>query len=183
MKDKIKKISVSLFLAVGELVLGLLLLIDPVGLTSAVIIGAGVLLLLAGAYSLYLYIRLPREDAAKTWKLALAAGLLAFGLSAVINQKWLVQILGTLTTLYGVIIMVSAFMKLQMAVDAFRGKRPFWYLMALSFLASGVLCTLLFIRVMGENTVWIFNGIVLILLAVLEAAYYILGRKNKKAAA
>ena len=75
MKEWIKKISVSLMLAVCELLLGILLLVNPVGLTSFVIVALGVLLLLLGALHLFQYTRLPREEAAKTWKLASGAGL------------------------------------------------------------------------------------------------------------
>ncbi len=180
MKEWIKKISVSLMLAVCELLLGILLLVNPVGLTSFVIVALGVLLLLLGALHLFQYIRLTREDAAETWKLASGAGLLAIGISIIANQPWMVEIMGTLTTLYGIIVLAAAFMKLQIAVDALRGKRPFWYLMAISFVVTAVLVTLLFIGVFAENAVWIVTGIALIVLAVLDAVYFILGRTKKE---
>lgn len=179
MKEWIKKISVSLMLAAGELVLGLLLLINPMGLTTFVIVALGIVGILLGAYHLYRYIRLPRVEAAKTWALATGAGFLAVGIAAVANQHWLVQLLGTLTTLYGALSLAAAFMKLQIGVDALRSNRPFWYLMAISFAVSAVLATLLFIQVFGEGTVWIVTGIVLLLLAILDGAYFILGRKKK----
>ena len=180
MKEWIKKISVSLMLAVCELLLGILLLINSVGLTSFVIVALGVLLLLLGALHLFQYIRLPREDAAETWKLASGVGLLAIGISIIANQPWMVEMMGTLTTLYGIIVLAAAFMKLQIAVDALRGKRPFWYLMAISFVVTAVLVTLLFIGVFAETVVWIVTGIALIVLAVLDAVYFILGRTKKE---
>ena len=180
MKEWIKKISVSLMLAVCELLLGILLLINSVELTSFVIVALGVLLLLLGALHLFQYIRLPREDAAETWKLASGVGLLAIGISIIANQPWMVEMMGTLTTLYGIIVLAAAFMKLQIAVDALRGKRPFWYLMAISFVVTAVLVTLLFIGVFAENVVWIVTGIALIVLAVLDAVYFILGRTKKE---
>lgn len=179
MKDWIKKLSVSLLLAAGELILGLLLLINPMGLTTFVIVALGIVGILLGAYHLYHYIRLPREEAAKTWSLATGAGFLAVGIAAVANQHWLVQLLGTLTTLYGALSLAAALMKLQIAVDALRSNRPFWYLMAISFAVSAVLATLLFVQAFGEGSVWIVAGIVLLLLAVLDGAYFILGRKKK----
>lgn len=179
MKDWMKKISVSVVLAVCELLLGLSMLIDPTGLASIVIIVTGVLLILLGGLHLYQYMRLPKEEAAQTWKLATGAGILAVGISFVTNQHWMVQMLGTLTTLYGILILTSAFMKLQIGVDALRGKHPFWYLMVISFVFSAVLATLLFFNPFRDS-VWIVSGIVLIALAVLDAAYFILGRKNKE---
>ena len=55
MTDWIKKTSISLMLAVGEMLLGILLIINPVGLTSFVIIALGVLLLLLSALHLFRY--------------------------------------------------------------------------------------------------------------------------------
>ena len=178
MKDWIRKISVSLLLAACEIALGLLLLINPVGLTSMVIILLGILLLLLGGYHLYRYIRLPREDAAKTWKLATGVGVIALGISAIANQHWLVQVLDAVTTLYGAMLLAAAFMKLQIAVDALRGSRPAWYLMAVSFLVTAVLATLLFLNIIPESAVWIVTGIVLLILAVLDGVYFVLGRKK-----
>ena len=180
MKNWTRKISVSLMLAVCELLLGILLLVNPVGLTSFVITALGVIVLLLGVLHLYRYIRLPREEAAQTWKLAIGTGLLAVGIFVMINQPWMVEMMGTLTTLYGIIVLAAAFMKLQIAVDALRGKRPFWYLMAISFVVTAVLVTLLFIGVFAENAVWIVTGIALIVLAVLDAVYFILGRTKKE---
>ena len=53
MKDWIRKISVTLALAILELLLGILLLCNPVGFSSLVIVAAGLLLALIGAYHLY----------------------------------------------------------------------------------------------------------------------------------
>ncbi|MCR4877006.1 MAG: DUF308 domain-containing protein [Clostridiales bacterium] len=178
MKDKLRKISVSVILAVAELVLALLALINPAGLASFVIILLGIVLLALGGYHLFQYIRLSKEEAAETWKLSTGAGLIVVGISAITNQHWLVELLGTLTTLYALINMVIAFMKLQIAVDAFRVSRPYWYLMAGSFLVSAVLATLLVIQPFSESAVWIFTGIVLLILMVMDGAYFILGRKK-----
>ena len=180
MKNWTRKISISLMLAVFELLLGILLLVNPVGLTSFVITALGVIVLLLGVLHLYRYIRLPREEAAKTWKLAIGTGLLAVGIFVMVNQPWMVEMLGTLTTLYGVITIAAAFMKLQISVDALRGKRPYWYLMAISFLMTAVLATLLFVGTFAESAVWIMTGIILILLAVLDVVYFILGRRKKE---
>ena len=48
MKQWIRKISISLALAVAEMALGILLLINPMGLASMVMIALGILLVLLG---------------------------------------------------------------------------------------------------------------------------------------
>ena len=180
MKQWIRKISVTLALAVLELLLGILLLCNPVGLSSAVIIAAGLLLVLLGAYHLLQYTRLPREEAVKTWKLASGAGILTIGIVAVANQSWMVQIVGTLSALYSIMITASAFMKLQIAVDALRDGRKYWYLMGVSFLLTAVLSVLLLINPFAGNGIWIFAGIALILIAVLDGVYFVIGKKLHK---
>ena len=180
MKDWLKKISVSLMMSAGELALGLLLLINPVGLTSVVIIAMGIILVLMGSYNLFRYIRLSKEEAAKTWFLATGACLLAIGVTAIANQYWLVTLLGTLTTLYSVMLLAIMFMKLQIAVDAARGQRPFWYLMGISVMVTAVLAVLLFMQAFAENAVWTATGIILLVLAVLDGVYFILGRVKKE---
>lgn len=178
MKDWIRKISVTLALAVLELALGILILCNPVGLSSMIIVTAGILLALIGAYHLYQYIRLSREEAAKTWKLASGTGSLVLGITAIANHHWMVQILGTLTALYAVLVLVFAFMKLQIAVDAARCSRKCWYLMAVSVLLSAVLAVLLLLNPFAENVVWVFTGIALIVIAVLDGVYFALGKKT-----
>ena len=150
------------------------------GLTSAVIIALGVLLIILGAFHLFQYIRLSREEAAKTWKLATGAGILAIGIAFIANQHWMVQMLGTLTTLYGGIMLAAAFMKLQMAVDALRYKRPSWYLMAISFVLTAVMAPLLFINPFAGSAVWIVTGIVLLALAALDAVYFFWAKRKKR---
>lgn len=177
MKEWFRKISVSLGLAVCEMLLGITLLANPAGLASMVIIIAGILLIAAGALNVFRYLRLSREEATQTWHLAHGAGFLAAGLIAVCNQHWLVQIMGTLTTLYAILVLVSAFMKLQIAVDAFRGSRPFWYLMAVSTICAFIIAALLFFHPFPETVTWIVAGIALIAVAVLDGAYFWLGRK------
>lgn len=179
MKEVIRKFSVVLLLAAGELLLGILLLVNPKGLTTAVIIGVGIVLIAVGIFKLFRYIRLPREEASRTWDLAEGAGLIALGIIAITHQPWLVQILDTLTALYGLLTLILAFMKLQITVDAIRASKYRWQIMACTFLAIAALAVLLLTNVLPENVVWIITGIVLIIAAFADTVYFILSRKLK----
>jgi UDP-N-acetylmuramyl pentapeptide phosphotransferase/UDP-N-acetylglucosamine-1-phosphate transferase len=55
-------------------------------------------------------------------------------------------------------------------------------MMGISFLATIILAVLLFVNPFTESAVWIVTGIVLLVLAVLDTLYFILGRTNKEAA-
>ncbi len=179
MREFVRKFSVVLLLAAGELLLGILLLINPKGLTTAVVVGVGVVLIAVGIFKLFRYIRLPREEASRTWDLAEGAGCIALGIIAITHQPWLVQILDTLTALYGTLTLILAFMKLQITVDAIRGAKFRWQIMACSFLAITALAILLVTSVLPENVVWIITGIVLIIAAFADTIYFILSRKTQ----
>ena len=71
-------------------------------------------------------------------------------------------------------------MKLQIAVDALRDGRKYWYLMGVSFLLTAVLSVLLLINPFAGNGIWIFAGIALILIAVLDGVYFVIGKKLHK---
>ena len=179
MNGTVRKISFSPILALLELLLGAMLLIDAIGLSVAVIIAFGVSLVLAGLWRLLRYLRAGKEEAALSWDLASCAGLVFLGACAIVNQKWLMDAAGSLAVMYGVIVSVAAFMKLQIAVDALRSGRPFWYLMAAGFILTAAITALLFLRVFPESSVWIFSGIVLVALGVLDCVYFVLGRTKK----
>ena len=57
--------SGSIMICILEIVVGVLLLIDPVGFTSGIIIGAGVLMCLGGVLSVVRYFMLKPEIAAQ----------------------------------------------------------------------------------------------------------------------
>ena len=73
MKELFRKVSFTLVLAVLECALGVLLLSSPGAFTTAIIVALGVVFAAAGVYSAVGYCRLSREEAARTWKLSIAA--------------------------------------------------------------------------------------------------------------
>ena len=68
-----------------------------------------------------------------------------------------------------------------LAVDALRGKRKYWYLMAISFVCSTVIATLLYINPFAsESAAWIFMGVSLIITAALDVIYFVLRKQESK---
>ncbi len=179
MKEMLKKINVSLALALGQLALGLLLLINPAGVTSFVLIAVGILVIVLGGLHLFRYIRMPREEAAQTWKLASGVGLLALGIISIIYYSWVLDQLSKLTILYGGLTMASACMKLQLAVDELRAGDSNWRLMGISCLVSIVLGTVLFLQPFADTAIWIITGVMLVILAVVDGLHFVLGLKKK----
>ena len=181
MRNFVKKISATLLLAVAQLALGILLLVSPEGFTMAVIVTVGILFVVSGLLSIVGYLRLPKEEAMLTWKFSAGAAGITLGVLAVIYRDTILKEFAMLTVIYGLIIMMLAFLKLQIMVDGMRQKGQYWYLMFFSFLLSAVFAILLFKNVYTkEKTAWIVTGIVLIVLAIFDSVYFILSHKKVK---
>ena len=98
--------SGSIITCILEIVVGVLLLINPVGFTSGIIMGAGVLLCLGGAGSIVRYFMVKPEVAAQ--KQLLFKGVLAMMTGAVCITKydWFLTAFPLLTVLYAVAMLV-----------------------------------------------------------------------------
>ncbi|MCR5004994.1 MAG: DUF308 domain-containing protein [Clostridiales bacterium] len=178
MREFLKKISATLLLAVAEIALGILLLISPSGFTMAVVIAVNIILIISGLVNVVEYLRLPKEEAMQTWKFSSGAAGITLGVLGIIYRQQILQEFGMLVVVYGITILLFAFLKLQIAVDAMRAHIHVWYLMCFSFLATTGIGLLLFFKVIKEEkTAWLVTGIALIGIAIFDAVYFILGHK------
>lgn len=112
MRDRLSII----FLSIAEILIGILLLVNPVGFTTWIIMMLGIALVLVGIINVIQYFRTPPIEAAL--KKSLATGVLAIlvGLWCILRNDWLIGLFTLLTTLYGIIILVSG-------VTKFNGRR------------------------------------------------------------
>ena len=180
MRNLMKKISTTLLLAVCELALGILLLVSPEGFTMAVIVAVGILFVISGLLNMISYIRLPKEEAMMTWKFSAGAAGITLGVLAILHRDYLLQEIAKLTLIYGLILMLLAFLKLQITVDAIRARQRYWYLMAISFLMTTLFCRLLVMNTYSkEKTAWIVTGIILIVIAIFDSVYFIASHKKR----
>lgn len=76
----------NLLTCIAELLIGILLFINPVGFTSGIIIMLGVILAGSGIVNLFGYFRAAPEDAAEQGGLAKGLGLLLAGTFACFDQ-------------------------------------------------------------------------------------------------
>lgn len=173
-----EKLSVMV-LSIAEILIGVLLLINPVGLTRWIIIGAGVILMVVGALKIVGYFRLPAAEAAL--KKSLVIGILAVlaGLWCILRSEWFIALFPLLTTLYGVAVLVSGVTKVQWAADMIRLKKEHWGWMALSA-AITLICAAVILRhpFTATATLWMFIGITVIVEAVIDILTVIFSRKN-----
>ena len=78
--EKLKRGIVQIGLSIIEIIIGILLLINPVGFTSGIIITAGIVMTVLGILQLIGYFRTKPEDAAQNKGLAKGILLILFGL-------------------------------------------------------------------------------------------------------
>ena len=159
----------SILTCIIEIVVGVLLLINPVGFTSGIIIGAGVLMVLGGILSVVRYFMLKPELAAQ--KQLLFKGLTAILAGAVCITKydWFLGAFPLLTVIYAGAMLVLAAAKLQKMADLRRMNIPRWYLPGISAVLAAVLAAIILINPFGAMAaVWTFVAISLIAEAIVE---------------
>jgi len=178
MKDVAKNYG-GILLCVFELLVGILLLINPEGFTSAIIISAGGILLIAGVISVVKYFKTEAELASQGSLFSAGLCEIALGLFLGIAHQLIIGTFGILTTLYGVVILVSGFIKVQTTVDMLRAGNQKWFVAAASALIT-IICALVIVFVPFAVTIvlWRFTGIVLIVEAIADVCVLIVNRKR-----
>lgn len=178
---KLKEHVNGLLLCLFELITGILLLIDPVGFTTGIITGAGVILLLTSLFNIIKYFTADAVLAARGQLLTFGLIGLTAGLFCVCNSGWFLTTFPVLTMIYGIVILFTGFSKIQLTVDLLRLRKGKWYWAAINAAVS-ILCG---ITVLGNpftttSVLWIFTGCSLIVEAVIDAVTWVLDGRVKK---
>lgn len=168
-----------LLMSLIETVIGILLLVNPVGFTSGIIVTLGIILAVTGLGKVVQYFRSDAEEAAQNGSLTKGILLVIFGLFCALKSEWFIATFPVITVFYGVLILVTGVSKFQRAVDMVRAKRKYW-LIAL----TGALLTLIFAILIISNpfastaVFWAFIGIVLIVEAIMDIVTFVLVKKS-----
>ena len=168
----------NLLTCIFELLIGILLLINPVGFTSGIIIAFGLFLTAAGIISAIQYFRTDAEAASKENGLAKGIIFALFGLFCVFRSEWFLGAFPLLTILYGILMLVCGICKIQWTADMLRAKRQYWYIACISAAVTVACAVLILINPFAAATaLWIFTGITMIVEAVLDIVTFIFGKK------
>lgn len=178
---KIKDSLGVILMGLCEIVIGVLLLINPAGFTSGIIIGCGWLLLALAAVSIVHYFRLAPAEAAKEQSLAKGLGLAAGGLFCILNWDWFIAAFPLLTLLYGVAILAASLMRIQWTVDALRMKNPAWKWPGASAALALVLALLIVLNPFSTTAfMWTFVALSLIAEAVVDVLMLVFTGKTRR---
>jgi len=178
MSKKINRNTGNLLTCIFEILVGILLLIDPVGFTSGIIVVFGVVLAVIGAASLFRYFRNDAETAAQESGLAKGLIFAIFGLFCALKSEWFIITFPLLTVLYGILTLISGVSKVQWAVDMLRAKQKYWFVEVIGALLT-LICSILILTNPFTSTafLWTFIGVTMIVEAVIDVVAFIMGRK------
>lgn len=166
----IKKHLSTLLVCAFEIIIGILLLINPLGFTQGIFIAIGILALVLGIRSIIRYFKAAPEDAAHTADLFIGLTAIAFGCFCTIRQNWIIAAFPVLAVFYGVAQILGGFQKIQLTVDALRLKSNMWYFFAISAALSLLLGAIIIGNpAMAIMSVWVFTGISLIVEGIFDA--------------
>lgn len=167
-----------ILLCLFEALIGVLLVVDPIGFTSGIIIAFGIGLVFAGLICVIGYFRSDPMEAALKGELVKGLSMLLAGGFCVLQPTWFIAAFPLLTILYGVVIVIAGLCKVQWAIDALRLKTGRWFLPAISAAVS-IICGFLVLSNPFETTLilWMFTGISLIVEAALDVVVLLFARK------
>lgn len=155
----------------GELLIGIILLIKPVGFTKTIIISIGLILTILGSINIIKYFKSDVFDAIKEQTLANGLIYLAIGLFCVLNSNWFIVTFPVLTALYGIIIFLISLRKVQWTVDSIRLKRKSWFIIGINALLSIIFAIVVIKNPFTTTAVlWQFMGAMLIVAAIFDIA-------------
>lgn len=166
-----------------EVIIGILLLIDPIQFTGGIITVCGMALVLAGLWLIIKYFMATPERAALGQNMMKGLTLVALGGFVTLRSDWILATFPLMALVYGVVILLFGFAKVQQTVDMLRVKNKKWTFNAVSAGISLVCAVVILSRPFSTTAVlWSFTGITLIAEAVLDVVTVLLSRGREQTA-
>lgn len=177
----IKRNANVIILFLAELAAGILLLIEPVGFTSGIIIAAGIIFLATGIICVVRYFRTEAREAARNQLLAKGLASLLMGWFCTFRSEWFVVTFPILTVLYGIFVLLAGLWKIQLTADLVRMKTGKWPPAAISA-AISLVCAVVILNnpFAATEVLWMFTGITLIIEAVFDLITLVISSKTIK---
>ena len=177
----VKQNASNIIVCLFEALVGILLLVNPVGFTAWILILFGAALIVAGILSIVRYFRTPAMEAALGQLLVKGLVLLVAGGFCALNFNWFLITFPLLSVVYGVGILLAGLSKIQWAVDLLRMRRKRWFLAIISAVIS-IVCAVVIVSnpFTSSAILWMFAGISLIVEAVFDAVALIAAGRNKE---
>lgn len=159
----------SIIICLCEVLVGILLLINPVGFTTGIIVILGCVFLVKGIFDIIGYFRTDAQTAVSTKGLAKGLIGIAAGGFCILQSHWFLVAFPVLTVLYGIAIFALGLFKVQVMVDMIRLKKKKWGLAALSAVFTLLFGVIALMNPFSTTVIlWTFIAATLIVEAVLD---------------
>ncbi len=154
---------------IAEILLGVVLLINPEEFTSWIVIAAGVGMAVAGVWYVLRYFRLEPELAMREHDLSTGLFLCAAGALCAFGTDWVIGTFSLLTMIYAIALLILGFVKLQGTVDLLRLKRRGSVLSLINAVLTLVFAVIIFAHPFSAMmTLWRFTAVSIIVVALLD---------------
>ena len=166
---KLKERLAGILMCLVEALIGILLLINPIGFTTGIIVAVGVVLMILGAVSVIRYFLTAPAEAAQGQLLFKGLLMLAMGGFLALGSGWLLVAFPMVGVVYGLGVFLVGLSKVQWAVDRLRAKGSNWVLGVIGA-AISVVCGIVIIAnpFTSASVLWVFAGVSLIVEAVFD---------------
>ena len=177
----LKEKAIGFIPCLFELIVGVLLLVNPVGFTSGIIMATGIALMIFGIIETVKYFRTSAEEAFLGQTLVKGLVSLLVGAFCTFKTEWFIITFPVLTIIYGVIILLTGIGKIQLAVDMIRRKNKKWFWAAINAVDS-IFCAIVIMNSPFTSTavLWIFTVASLIVEGVFDLITLFVGGMAKE---
>lgn len=171
----------GIILCLFEIVVGILLLINPISFTTGIITVAGIVLLIIGLVSVIKYFRSEVNEASVGQFMMKGLVALLAGAFCVFRSQWFIVTFPALTIIYGIAVLITGFAKIQLTFDLIRRKSKKWFLAIISALLS-VACAVVILNNPFTSTavLWMFTGVALIVESIVDIITLIVSSSKKE---
>ena len=170
-----------LIYCICELAVGVLLLIDPIAFTSAIVRILGIVLCVFGVLNIMNYFGLAPEMGSMSMSYTKGLVQVITGVFCIFRPEWIASAFPLLAVAYGLVILVVGLVKLQWSVDALRIGSGYWFIPGIGGLTSVIFAVvIIFNQVTTAAVLWIFAGVSLIVEAIIDAVSTIMSNKKSK---
>ncbi|MGN0665593.1 MAG: HdeD family acid-resistance protein [Huintestinicola sp.] len=178
--NNIKNNINGIIFCIFEIIVGILLLINPIAFNTGIITIAGVVMLIAGLISVIKYFRTEADEAAVGQYLTKGLVALLVGVFCCFKSHWLIVTFPAVTIIYGLVVLVSGLGKIQLTCDLIRVKNKKWFLGAISALLSIICAVVILSNPFTSTTVlWMFTGIIMIVESIIDIITLIVSISGK----
>ena len=176
---KLKENIGNIMMFLGELIVGILLLINPLGFTKTIIIGIGICFTVMGILQIIKYFQTHILDILHEHSLSNGLILTVLGIFCIFWSDWFIATFPILTVIYGIIILITGLKKVEWMVTALRLKRKYWYVTGINALLTIIFSVVVIGNPFSTITMlWQFTGIMLIIEAIFDVVSIVFGIKE-----